>query len=128
MTQPLPEADPGNDLQPLSTILARLSDVLSEMTFLSDQLQSITGDLLDDPDRVSDSVYQLQGLDRLHQTIAGLAGYTRALAADAPAKVCLRTRRAAGSVHLPDLRARLNGDATFDATSRCDDAGSVAIF
>jgi len=128
MTQPPPEVDPGSDLQPLSAILARLSDVLSEMTFLSDQLQSITGDLLDDPDRVSDAVYQLQGLDRLHQTIAGLASYTRALAADAPATVCLRTGRASGCIHLPDLRARLNGDPTFDAANHGGDAGGVSIF
>jgi len=128
MALPPPETDPGNDLQPLSAILVQLSDVLSEMTFLSDQLQSITADLLNDSSSAPDAIYQLQGLDRLHQTIAGLASYTRALAEDTPAQMCLRTDRASGCVHLPDLRARLKGDPTFDAANHRGDTGGVAIF
>jgi len=123
-----PQGDQAAELEPVGVILLRASAELRELVSLSDRIQVVIGGLIEENGaEFSDELYQLQSLDCLRQTIAGIADFIEALATDVPSQWSADVKHAAQSVCLSDLRSRLSGEPDASA-AHSTDAGGCALF
>jgi len=124
-----PQSDQAAGLEPANIVLIRASIELQNMVLLSDHIQAVVSGLIEENGaEPSDALYQLQSLDRLRQTIAGIAEFIGSLATDVPPYWSVDAKHAARSVSLSDLRARLTGEPDASAATPATDAGGCALF
>jgi hypothetical protein len=89
-------------------LLARIAGELRALVATADELQSVVGDLvMAEPRRGADHMAPLQGLDRLSQTLAGMADFLQALSQAIPRNCQADARAAAAGMTLAELASRL---------------------
>lgn len=94
-------------------VLERVSAELESLSLSTERLQDAIGDLLtDNASLTNDAIVRLQDVDRMKQTLSGLARFVSDVSGAAPVETCLDIQQATQCLALHDLASRLRGENT----------------
>jgi hypothetical protein len=114
---------------PVAGTLDRASGELRRLVAVTDGVQHLVSQMLLDH-RANDitSLIELQRLDFLRQSIAGIADFLEALAATAPPHWSLDVKAATQAVTLSELALRLASTVDSNPTEHAEPAGDCELF
>jgi hypothetical protein len=114
---------------PVAGTLDRTSSELRRLVSVTDGVQHLVSQMLLDH-RATDitSLIELQRLDYLRQSIAGIADFLEALAATAPPHWSLDVKAASQAVTLSELALRLASSVDTNPTAHAAPGGDFELF
>jgi hypothetical protein len=114
---------------PVAGTLDRTSDELRKLQSVTDGVQHLVGEILLNH-RAGEvaSLIELQRLDHLSQSIAAIADFLEALAANTPSHWALDAKSASKCVKLSDLALRLASAADTGSSGHAAPAGDFELF
>lgn len=115
--------------EPLADLLDRAVGEMRDLTNVVNDLEALIGNLvIAGAFGSSNSIYDLQKLDRLRQNIGGIADFLEGIGQAATPEWIVDTAKASERVKLADLSERLSGGIAGSASTDCDDAGLFELF
>jgi hypothetical protein len=114
---------------PVAGTLDRTSTELRKLASVADGLQHLVSQMLPDH-RATDiaSLIELQRLDYLRQSIAGIADFLEALATKVPPHWSLDAKAASQAVSLSELALRLASEVDDGANAHVAPSGDFELF
>jgi hypothetical protein len=114
---------------PVADLLQHIADELRDVTLVVDNLQLLVARLVAvSAIRDGDVIRELQDLDRMGQTLSGVANFADALGLAVHADWSVNPQSAAQAVHLSDLAARLVSRQEKGAPTGAVGAGELEFF
>lgn len=115
--------------EPVADLLDRAVGEMRDMTNVVNDLEALIGNLvIAGAFGSSNSIYDLQKLDRLRQNIGGIADFLKGISQAAARAWTVDTVKASEGVKLADLSDRLSGGLAGSASTDGDDAGLFELF